>query len=435
MTQLFTNNAVSFLNGGINATDTTINISAGTGVDFPAPTGGDYFYATLVDIDVDGFEIAWEIVQVTARTADALTVVRGQDNTTGLVWAGGTRIELRIVAGNANSFAGVAEAYTAADVKTKYESNADTNEYNDADKAKVDFVSVTQAVNLDIVETDSLASKVITDHISVTQAVNLDTIETRVNALDSAVINMGGWAANAGTFPGGGTAQNGETWICTISGTVGGIPFVVNDRVMAYLDNASTTVYASNWLKLDYTDQVVSVAGRSGAVSLTESDITDFGLYQPLAAVLINTSASFTTVLLSKLDAIEAVADVTDVTNVTAAGASMDGTAHTDNLGELRQIPSPDAAKTGAYSLDAGDVGTAVPFGTGGLPTIPDSVLSEDDVITLVNETSGDITITCTIATAYVAGVDVASATLSAYGTCSILFRSGTLCHITGDVT
>ena len=47
-------------------------------------------------------------------------------------------------------------------------------------------ITVTQAVNLDTIEVDSLASKVITDFIVVTQAVNLDTIE--INSLASKVI-------------------------------------------------------------------------------------------------------------------------------------------------------------------------------------------------------------------------------------------------------
>ena len=105
-----------------------------------------------------------------------------------------------------------------------------------------------------------------------------------------------------------------------------------------------------------------------------------------------------------------------------------------DSLAELRQLPSPDAQKTGSYTLDAGDVGVAVLVGTSGAITIPNSVLSADDVISIINQTSGDITITNTITTAYVAGADAATATLSAYGLCVIAFTSGTVCHITGDV-
>lgn len=112
-------------------------------------------------------------------------------------------------------------------------------------------------------------------HIAVTQAVDLDAIDARVNALDAAVILKGAWDASAGTFPGGGTAQAGESWIVSVAGTVGGTAFAVNDRIIAITDNASTTVFAANWFKADYTDQVLSVAGKTGAVTIQVADVTD----------------------------------------------------------------------------------------------------------------------------------------------------------------
>jgi hypothetical protein len=53
------------------------------------------------------------------------------------------------------------------------------------------------------------------------------------------------------------------------------VAFNQNDRIIAILDNASTTVFSANWFKEDYTDQVQSVAGRTGAVSLAVADLTD----------------------------------------------------------------------------------------------------------------------------------------------------------------
>jgi len=51
-----------------------------------------------------------------------------------------------------------------------------------ASKVITDWITVTQAVNLDTIETDTAANKVKADWITVTQAVNLDTIETDVAA-------------------------------------------------------------------------------------------------------------------------------------------------------------------------------------------------------------------------------------------------------------
>ncbi len=112
-------------------------------------------------------------------------------------------------------------------------------------------------------------------HISVTQPVDLDVIESRVNELDASVILKGAWDASAGTFPGAGVAQAGWSYIVSVGGTVDGIAFALNDRVIAIADNASTTVFAANWFKADYTDQVLSVAGKAGALTLQVADITD----------------------------------------------------------------------------------------------------------------------------------------------------------------
>ena len=84
--QLFKNNAGATLNGTIAIGNTTINVAAGQGAQFPAPTAGDYFLLTIYEKDVGGVEFNYEVVKVTARTADTLTVVRDFE---GLVVAGG----------------------------------------------------------------------------------------------------------------------------------------------------------------------------------------------------------------------------------------------------------------------------------------------------------------------------------------------------------
>jgi hypothetical protein len=104
-------------------------------------------------------------------------------------------------------------------------------------------------------------------------------IGARVADLDASVVLRGTWDASSGSFPGGGTAQAGASYIVSVAGTVDSVAFAVNDRILAITDNASTTTYAANWHKLDYTDQVLSVDGLTGAVSLAS-------IYQPLDADL-----------------------------------------------------------------------------------------------------------------------------------------------------
>jgi hypothetical protein len=87
------NNAVGTLVSGITSSSTSVVLGSGEGAAFPALAVGDYFYATLVDTSN-----VLEIVKVTARAADTLTVVRGQDGTTAREYGVNSRLELRLTA-------------------------------------------------------------------------------------------------------------------------------------------------------------------------------------------------------------------------------------------------------------------------------------------------------------------------------------------------
>ena len=108
-----------------------------------------------------------------------------------------------------------------------------------------------------------------------------------------------------------------------------------------------------------------------------------------------------------------------------------------DNAGNVRQIPQSGAAKTSSYTLTTGDVGEFIQVGSGGSVTIPDATFAAGDAVSIFNNTTGNITITCTITTAYIAGTDTDKATVSlaTRGVCTILFISGTVCVISGNVT
>lgn len=108
-----------------------------------------------------------------------------------------------------------------------------------------------------------------------------------------------------------------------------------------------------------------------------------------------------------------------------------------DNAGNVRQIPQSGSAKTTSYTLTAADVGDFIQVGAGGSVTIPDGVFVSGDAVSIFNNTTGNITITCTITTAYIAGTDSdrASVTLATRGLATILFISGTVCVMGGNLT
>ena len=100
MAQLYSNNATSRLVAGISNVSLSLQVSAGTGALFPNPTGGDFFLLTLYKL-VSGIETATEIVKVTARATDVMTIVRAQESTTALAFAESDWVQHRPTAAKA----------------------------------------------------------------------------------------------------------------------------------------------------------------------------------------------------------------------------------------------------------------------------------------------------------------------------------------------
>jgi hypothetical protein len=190
------------------------------------------------------------------------------------------------IIGNDTAEAGVPKALTASEVRTLInvadgaQVNVDTN-LGVANKTSttLDITSSTgtsttvpQASTTEAGLLNSTDKQKI-DHLTVTAATDLDDIRTRVGQLSSAVVLRGTWDPTTGVFPGGGTAIAGDSYIVVATAIVDGVDFTSGDRIVALVNNASTTVYANNWLKQDYTDQVSSVNTKVGAVVLDSTDI------------------------------------------------------------------------------------------------------------------------------------------------------------------
>ena len=120
--------------------------------------------------------------------------------------------------------------------------------------------------------------------------------------------------------------------------------------------------------------------------------------------------------------------------NSAAAGTF---TTVTDSDGLLRNIPQSGSAKTSSYTLVAGDAGNFIEVGASGSITIPNNVMSAGDAVTLFNNTTGNVTVTCSITTAYKAGTntDQSSVTLETRGLATILFISQSTCVISGNLS
>jgi hypothetical protein len=108
-----------------------------------------------------------------------------------------------------------------------------------------------------------------------------------------------------------------------------------------------------------------------------------------------------------------------------------------------KNIPQSGSDKVTAYTLASTDIGKYIGVGASGSIVVPNATYSDSvaiangDAISVFNNTSGNITLTMSITTAYIGGTDTdkATITLATRGIATILFVSSTVCVVTGNVS
>jgi hypothetical protein len=262
------------------------------------------------------------------------------------------------------------------------------------------------------------------------------------------------------TFAGAGNRILGDFSNATVANRVMFQSSTVNGATNVLAIPNGTSVIASIGC-FDNSDTTNASFGQLRIQSATDvrfnSSITGTGTYLPMTfhtggseAARIDTSrnvlvggtaARGTTVGSAHLDLFNGTAPAGTLTNgISLYSASgdfnfMDSAGNGYKVG-YRNVP-PVGTKTSSYTLAVADVGKYVQVGTGGSITIPDATFAEGDAVSIFNNTTGNVTITCTITTAYIAGTDSdkATVTLSTRGVATVLFISGTVCVITGNVS
>jgi len=199
------------------------------------------------------------------------------------------------------------------------------------------------------------------------------------------------------------------------------------------------------------TQDAVVLAGRAGgtssyAVTMTPTTLSasrtmtlpDANTTVPVFTQVITFSGPSAARTVTLPDSNTSIPIATQTITFTGPSAARTVTLPDENFSVgFRNIPQSGSAKTTSYSLATGDVGKFIEVGASGSITIPNSTFAAGDVISIFNNTSGAITITCTITTAYIAGTDADKATVSlaTRGVATILFLSGTVCVISGNVS
>jgi hypothetical protein len=174
------------------------------------------------------------------------------------------------------------------------------------------------------------------------------------------------------------------------------------------------------------TVSVVSANGLAGSVANAST------------TPAITLSTSITGVLKGNGTAISAATAGTDYvapggalgtpSSGTLSSCTVDGT----NPVGFRNVPiSSNATNT----LVVGDVGKVLSVTAG--QTVPNSTFAAGDVVVIFNNSASSITLTMSITTAYIAGTntDKDTMTLATRGVATILFISGTVCVVSGNVS
>ena len=275
---LFNNNAFSLLTSGISDSVTTLSITASDGALFPSPTGGDYFYATLIDTSNN-----LEIIKVTTRSTDTFSVIaRGQEGTTARAFVAGDRVELRITAGGltdvitqATTQATLAAASAAASLVS--EGLADT----DATATAADAVStaadaVSTAADLVTMDTALSAIALPFTFSTTTSMADPGAGIVRFNSGTIASVTAMAFDATSAATGNPDVSDFLAMWDDISGGTNKGIIFVIDENTPANFASFYITAMTDNtgWLQAT----VVHIA--SGGTTFTNGVIVRFA-YSP----------------------------------------------------------------------------------------------------------------------------------------------------------
>lgn len=266
----FSNNASAALASSITNVATSVAVTSGQGALFPILSGGDYFYATLVDSSNN-----LEIVKVTARSTDTMTVVRAQDGTTARAYTAGDKVEVRVVAAGLNDL--VAQS-TPASINA-----AGIVQLSDS----VNNTSLTQAATSNAVKAAwDRASTALTAANAAVQVTGDQSI-AGVKSFTGSYLNVNGVSGNYnGTIYLGGTRQLRQV----ASDSRWEMVNAANTTVLFTLDNSGNftatgdiTAYSDERLKKDWAsvgnDFVAKLAQvQSGTYTRIDNDLRQAGV-------------------------------------------------------------------------------------------------------------------------------------------------------------
>jgi hypothetical protein len=299
-----------------------------------------------------------------------------------------------------------------------------------ADGTRSLYLKITSAVSLTVTRTVTLGPNTVSKVWIIENATTGSQSITIAQGSGATVTIATGTKAMIVTDgAGGGAAVFNANPTAATSGTVTSVAATVP----SLLSIAGSPITSSGTLAFTYSGTALPVAnGGTGITSFGSGVATWLGTPSSANLLAAVTDETGTGALVFATSPTLVTPVLGTPSSGTLSGCTVDGT----NSVGFKNLPAV-GTKTASYTLAVGDVGKYVQLGASGAIVIPDATFSEGNAITLFNNTGSTATITCSITTAYIAGTftDKATMTLAAAGVATILFISGTVCVVAGNVT
>ena len=220
------------------------------------------------------------------------------------------------------------------------------------------------------------------------------------------------------------TASPTFTGDVTLTGAANNVVFDASDNALEFADNAKATFGTGADLQIYHQGTNSIISENTGHLRLQTNQSNKNIVFED------GTTAEYFAIFNNNAGC-ELYHNNVKKIETTAAGVTVTGSV-TDDKGDVRSIIV--RGMSSSHTLVASDAGKAIYISTGGV-TVPNSVMTAGDAVTIVNNSGSDQTITQGSGVTLYNSADASSGnrTLAARGMATIWFASASVGYISGS--